>query len=181
MHTRDLQRAVRILRKGGIVAYATEFCFGLGCDPFNRNAVLRLLRLKRRPANKGLILLASDVGQLAGIVATVPDPVRATWPGPCTWLLTPTASVPRWITGHHARIAVRVSAHPPAAGLARAAGMAIVSTSANRAGQAPARTSREVRRRFGRSIDFVLPGFVGKAPAPTPIRDAITGELVRPG
>jgi L-threonylcarbamoyladenylate synthase len=181
MHTRDLQRAVHILRNGGIVAYATEYCFGLGCDPFNRDAVLRLLRLKRRRANKGLIVLAADLGQLAGMVAEVPEPVRATWPGPCTWLLTPTANVPRWITGRHARIAVRVSAHPQAAGLAHAAGMAIVSTSANRAGQVPARTWREVRRRFGRSIDFVLPGFVGKAPAPTPIRDAVTGELVRPG
>lgn len=181
MHTRDLQRAVRILRKGGIVAYATEYCFGLGCDPFNRDAVLRLLRLKHRSVGKGLILLSADVGQLAGLVAEMPDAVRATWPGPCTWLLTPTASVPRWITGRHARVAVRVSAHPQAAALARAAGMAIVSTSANRAGQAPARTWREVRRRFGHSVDFVLPGFVGKAPAPTPIRDAVTGELVRPG
>ncbi len=181
MHARALQRAARILRQGGVVAYPTEYCFGLGCDPFNRDAVLRLLRLKHRSVNKGLIVLAADVGQLAGLVAEVPDTVRATWPGPCTWLLEPTANVPRWITGRHPRIAVRVSAHLPAAALARAAGMAIVSTSANRAGEAPARTAREVRRRFGRRIDYVLPGAVGKSPAPTPIRDAVTGELVRPG
>ena len=50
MYTRELQHAARILKQGGIVAYATEYCFGLGCDPFNRDTVLRLLRLKRRKA-----------------------------------------------------------------------------------------------------------------------------------
>jgi L-threonylcarbamoyladenylate synthase len=75
---------------------------------------------------------------------------------------------------------LRVTAHPPAAALCRAAGIAIVSTSANRAGQRPARTRREVIRRFGRSVDVVLPGAVGEARAPTPIRDAASGAVVRP-
>lgn len=179
MHARDLQRAAHILRQGGLVAYATEHCFGLGCDPMNRNAVLRLLRLKRRPLAKGLIVLAADVAQLSLFIDSVPPEVAATWPGPHTWLLTPRANVPRWISGAHARIAVRVTAHPQAAALCRAAGMAIVSTSANRAGDLPARTDREARRRFGRLVDFVLPGVVGDLPAPTPIRDAVTGERIR--
>jgi L-threonylcarbamoyladenylate synthase len=59
--------------------------------------------------------------------------------------------------------------------------MAIISTSANRAGEEPARTHREVARRFGKLVDYILPGRVGDARAPTPIRDALTGELVRPG
>ncbi len=181
LYNRELRTAARVLRRGGVVAYATEYCFGLGCDPFNREAVLRLLRIKRRPVHKGLIVLAATVDQLGTLVQSVPAAVRCTWPGPNTWLLEPTANVPRWLTGRHPRLAVRVTAHPQAAALARAAGMAIVSTSANRAGQRPARTEREVRRRFGQAIDYVLPGHVGSAPAPTPIRDAVTGELVRPG
>jgi L-threonylcarbamoyladenylate synthase len=181
LYNRELLTAARVVRRGGIVAYATEYCFGLGCDPFNRDAVLRLMRIKRRALHKGLIVLAANVGQLATLVRTVPAAVLATWPGPNTWLLEPTGNVPRWLTGRHPRLAVRVSAHPQAATLARAAGMAIVSTSANRAGQKPARTDREVRRRFGHAIDYVLPGHVGSALAPTPIRDALTGELVRPG
>lgn len=177
----DLARAATILHAGGIIAYATEYCFGLGCDPRNRAAVIKLLRLKSRPLAKGLIVLAASEAQLAPYVADIPANVCATWPGPHTWLLPVKPGVPGWITGGHDKIAVRVTAHPQAAALCRAAGMAIVSTSANRAGEAPARTDREVWRRLGRRVDYVLPGQVGTSPAPTPIRDAITGKLVRPG
>jgi L-threonylcarbamoyladenylate synthase len=179
MSARGVRKAVGVLRRGGIVAYATEYCFGLGCDPRNRRAVLRLLRLKRRSLKKGLIVLAADRHQLAPYVAEIPSAVLATWPGAHTWLLNPSTTVPRWITGGQARVAARVTAHHQAAALCRLADMAIVSTSTNRAGQAPARSHREVSRRFGRSINYVLPGRVGDAPAPTPIRDAETGNLIR--
>ena len=181
MITAELIQAARIIQHGGVVAYATEYCFGFGCDPMNRSAVLRLLRLKRRAPDKGLILIAADIGQLDSYVDNIPAAVRATWPGPHTWLLEPREGVPGWITGHHPRIAVRVTAHPQAAALCKTAGMAIVSTSANRSGGAPTRSYRETLRRFKGGVDYVLPGMVGDAPAPTPIRDAITGELVRPG
>lgn len=164
-----------------MVAYATEYCFGFGCDPMNRLAVLRLLRIKRRPVNKGLILIASDVDQLSPYVDTIPARALATWPGPHTWLLAPRDGVPGWITGAHSRIAVRVTAHAQAAALCQAAGMAIVSTSANRAGGEPVRRFRDAVRRFKDELDYVLPGRVGDAPAPTPIRDAASGELIRPG
>jgi L-threonylcarbamoyladenylate synthase len=176
---RELQHAARVLRQGGIVAYPTEYCFGLGCDPRDRNAVLRLLRIKRRAAAKGLIVLGADIDQLTPYVQELPPAVLKTWPGPHTWLVTPRAGTPAWITGGGARIAVRVTAHRPAAELCRAAGMGIVSTSANRAGEKPARAWREVLRRFGAEIDVVLSGRVGNAAAPTPIRDAITGAQVR--
>jgi L-threonylcarbamoyladenylate synthase len=181
MFSRSLQRAAQVVKQGGLVAYATEYCFGLGCDPFDRDAVLRLLRLKHRPVGKGLIVLAADVAQLSPYVASVPENARDSWPGPHTWLLPVRPGVPRWVTGAHEKIAVRVTAHAEAAALCRAAGMAIISTSANRAGEAPARRDREVARRFGKDVDFVLAGRVGTSPAPTPIRDAVTGELVRPG
>jgi L-threonylcarbamoyladenylate synthase len=181
MYTSELQCAARILKQGGIVAYATEYCFGLGCDPFNRNAVLRLLRLKCRPVMKGLIVLAADNEQLAPYLNDIPPQVAASWPGPHTWLLPPRPGVPGWITGRHARVAVRVTAHAQAAALCHAAGIAIISTSANRAGEIPARTDREVARRFGKQVDCILSGTVGNATAPTPIRDALTGELIRPG
>ena len=181
MITAELIRAARAIQKGGVVAYATEYCFGFGCDPMNRSAVLHLLRIKRRTSDKGLILIAADVDQLDSYVDNIPAPVLATWPGPHTWLLEPREGVPGWITGDHPGIAVRVTAHPQAAALCRAADMAIVSTSANRSGGAPTRSYRETLRRFKGELDYVLPGMVGDAPAPTPIRDAASGELVRPG
>ncbi len=181
MITAELIQAARIIQHGGVVAYATEYCFGFGCDPMNRSAVLRLLRIKRRAPDKGLILIAANVTQLDSYVNNIPTPVLATWPGPHTWLLEPREGVPGWITGDHPGIALRVTAHPQAAALCRAAGMAIVSTSANRGGGAPTRRYRETLRRFKGEVDFVLPGRVGNAPAPTPIRDAASGALIRPG
>ena len=56
--------AVKAMRAGGIIAYPTESCFGLGCDPTNNIAVRRLLKLKKRKRDKGLILIASNVEQL---------------------------------------------------------------------------------------------------------------------
>jgi L-threonylcarbamoyladenylate synthase len=176
---RPLEHAAHVLKQGGVVAYATEYCFGLGCDPRDPDAVARLLALKHRAKSKGLILLAADVEQLTRYVVDIPSAVRVTWPGPNTWLVAPNPHTPKIITGRHPKLAVRVTAHAQAAALCRAAGMAIVSTSANRAGEMPARTYREVLRRFGHSIDYVLPGFVGDLPAPTPIRDAMSGSVIR--
>jgi len=179
--TGQLLQAARILKNGGIVAYATEYCFGFGCDPMNRVAVLRLLRIKRRSLAKGLIIIAADTAQLAPYVEKIPAHVLATWPGARTWLLEARAEVPVWLMGDHPKIAVRVTAHPQAAALCRTAGMALVSTSANRAGSAPARRFRDVVRRFKGEVDYVLPGMVGDLPAPTRIHDAVTREPIRPG
>ncbi len=177
----DIDRAATILRQGGIVAYATESVFGLGCDPRNRRAVERLRRIKRRSAGKGFILLAAEPGQLEYFVVNFPPQVLASWPGPCTWLVPVRSGIIPWVTGGSPRIAVRVTAHAQAAALCRAANMAIVSTSANRSGQRPARTRREVVRRFGKLVDYVLPGRVGGLRRPTQIIDAATGRVLRPG
>ena len=100
-----LRQAVRALRHGGIIAYPTEAVYGLGCDPLNAAAVLRLLALKNRPMDKGLILIASDFQHLAPFVHA-PDPdimrrISATWPGPVTWLLPAKAETPTWLRGAH--------------------------------------------------------------------------------
>jgi len=181
LSTSELAQAANVLQQGGIVAYPTESCFGLGCDPANESAVLRLLRLKERDIKTGLILIAATVEQLSPYAATFPRKALVTWPGPYTWLLEPTPSAPAWITGNHDRIAVRVTSHPQAAALCRQAGMAVVSTSANRAGQPSAKSHDEVSRCFGNEIDYVLPGEIGSLERPTPITDGVTGEIIRPG
>lgn len=176
----ELVQAASVLRQGGIIAYATESCFGLGCDPTNESTVLRLLGLKEREVEKGLILIAATVEQLSPYVATFPRKALVTWPGPYTWLLEPAPSAPSWITGGHDRIAVRVTSHPQAAALCRQVGISIVSTSANRAGESPAKSVDEVSRCFGDQVDYVLPGEIGKLENPTPITDGVTGEIIRP-
>jgi L-threonylcarbamoyladenylate synthase len=177
----SLKHAARVLQQGGIVAYAAEYCFGLGCDPRNRAAVAKLLRLKRRSIAKGLIVLAADTRQLEPYIEAFPREALASWPGPHTWLLAARVGTPYWLTGKHPAIAVRVTAHAQAAALCRIAHMALVSTSANRTGGKPARTWREVVKRFGKRVDYVLPGHVGELAAPTSIRDGASGKLIRPG
>jgi L-threonylcarbamoyladenylate synthase len=181
VNSNSLKEAAQVIQQGGIVAYATEYCFGLGCDPRNRAAVGRLCRIKRRSPGRGLILIAADTEQLTPYVSELPQSVRQSWPGPHTWLLPPASQAPNWIQGRHPRIAVRVTAHKQAAALCRRAGMAIVSTSANHAGETPARRYRDVLRRLSKDVDFVLPGRVGTLTSPTPIRDAVSGDLVRAG
>ena len=176
--------AANVMRHGGVIAYPTEAVWGLGCDPFNRDAVLRLLRLKSRVPSKGLILVAGNVLQVSMLLATLPAAVREaineSWPGPVTWLLPEAGLVPDWITGEHQTVAVRVSAHPLVVALCESFGGPIVSTSANPSGRAPARNELRVRQYFGRKLDFVLPGRTGGSISPSSIRDAITGAILRP-
>lgn len=165
-----------------MIAYATESCYGLGCDPRNCRAVWRLLALKERPQSKGLILIADDMRRFASFLAP-PDPAQQTilaqyWPGPNTLLLPTKPHVPRWLTGQHQRIALRVTAHPDAARLCHALGMALVSTSANRSGQRPAKTFSACRKTFGNSV-LVIPGKIGRRKAPSTIMDFISGTIIR--
>jgi L-threonylcarbamoyladenylate synthase len=179
-----LQRAARILRQGGVVAYPTEAVYGLGCDPLNRDAVLRILAIKQRPMSKGLILIASELDQLRPFIAPPTDEIQAridaTWPGPATWVMPVPHSTPRWLRGEHDSLAVRVTAHPLAAALCRAFGGAIVSTSANASGRPPARNALQARLRCP-DIDLILNGPTGGADRPTSIRDAVSGRLFRAG
>lgn len=179
----QLRQAARIVHQGGIIAYPTEAVFGLGCDPLNGAAVMRLLRIKQRDPAKGLILIAADFAQLqpylAEVTAAVLAKVRKSWPGPYTWLLPVAAHVPTWLTGAHDKLAVRVTAHPIAAALCRACGGPLVSTSANLAGQAPARNSLAVQQRLGNEVDMIIHGATGGLRQPTAITDALTDAVVR--
>lgn len=170
------------LRSGGVIAYPTESCFGLGCDPQSRLGVQRVLRIKGRPQRKGLIIIASARMQLkpymAAITAEQSRQLDASWPGPHTWLVPAAAVCPKTLTGRHATIAVRVTAHRGAAKLCRDTNLALVSTSANRSGGKPAKTARECRRLFG-SGARVIDGLIGKRRKPSTIQDLATGRILR--
>lgn len=180
-----LESAIPILHRGGVIAYPTEAVWGLGCDPFDAAAVRRLLAIKQRSESKGLILMAADLAQIASLIdrdALPPARARAvlaTWPGPHTWLLPCTALVPRWLRGDHATIALRITAHPPAAALCAAFGGPLVSTSANLANIAPVRSHEDLHPSLLSQLDGVLDGCTGDLAAPTPIRDAVSGALLR--
>ncbi|MDD5059234.1 MAG: Sua5/YciO/YrdC/YwlC family protein [Sideroxydans sp.] len=170
------------LKRGGLIAYPTESCYGLGCDPTNRRAVLRILKLKRRPQRKGLILIASHFNQVAHYLLplTLSEQIRLKNDGAqaITYLLPVKPSCPRWLRGEHDTLAVRLTAHAFAKNLCRSAGSALVSTSANRSGQRPAKTYSECNKLFGGDV-WVMRGRVGKRKQPSTIRAWVGGKIVR--
>ncbi len=180
-----LQQAVLALRDGGVIAYATESVWGLGCDPWRPEAVARIWDIKRRDPGKGLILIAGDWSQilpwLQGLDDIAQSRLHATWPGPVTWLVPVPPDFPDWLRGRHDSVALRVSAHPGVQALCRAFGGPLVSTSANRAGRPAARTLFDVRQRLGGELDYILPGATGGLARPTEIRDLSSQRVIRAG
>ena len=182
--TPRLRHAAAVLHAGGVIAYPTEGVYGLGCRPDDRHAVQFLLELKQRPVSAGLILIAANLDQLEGWIAPTARESRRliTAPGrPVTWLVSAGPLTPDWITGGRDTVAVRVTQHPLAAGLCRASGLPLVSTSANRRGKPPARSALAARLRFGRRLDLIVGGATAGTPGPTEIRDASSGRVVRAG
>lgn len=183
---RDIDKLVEQLNQQKVIAYPTEAVFGLGCDPDCKNAVEQLLNLKKRPWQKGLILVAANYRQLTDYIddsqLTVgqKESIFSSWPGPVTWVIPVKEHVPNWLTGEFNSLAVRVSAHPAVRALCLKFGKPLVSTSANLNGMPPCRTYEQVKAQFG--SDFpVLNGKVGNRKNPSEIRDALTGKLFRQG
>ncbi|NOT20012.1 MAG: Sua5/YciO/YrdC/YwlC family protein [Sideroxydans sp.] len=170
------------LKRGGLIAYPTESCYGLGCDPDNRKAVQRILKLKQRPQRKGLILIASKYRQVERYLKTLTlseqDKLMSDGAQAVTYLMPVKDSVPRWLRGNHETLAVRLTAHPFSKRLCRSAGSALVSTSANRSGCRPAKTYAECQRLFGKKV-WVLRGRVGKRKQPSTIRAWSDGRILR--
>lgn len=157
-----IRAAVLALRRGDIVAFATETVYGIGCDPRNKKAVSRLFRIKGRASSKAIQLIAGSLAQVKKL-STISTPNRRVigtyWPGPLTLLLPLKQGVklappvcPKGVIG------IRVTSNAFLAKLALAFGRPIATTSANRSGEAPARSGRGTVHAFsgGRHPDLVI-------------------------
>lgn len=178
-----LHCAADTISSGGVIAYPTEAVWGLGCHPDNKIGVERILKLKGRSVDKGLILVAANIEQLQpylhGLDQSQLDRMQQTWPGPTTWLVPNNGVAADWITGRHDSLALRVSNHPLVAALCQRVGGAIVSTSANPQGKISARNRFEVRRFFAKGLDYYAPGEVLGHSNPSQIRDLISDKIIR--
>jgi L-threonylcarbamoyladenylate synthase len=181
-YSSDITTAVQQLKAGNVIAYPTEAVYGLGCDPLNETAVMHLLHIKQRPIEKGLILIAASLQQLEPYLL-LNDEILAritpTWPGAVTWVIPAKTSVPKWLTGEHNSLAVRVTAHSIAQQLCRDYGSPLVSTSANATTQPAMRTAEQVVNAFAGSDIFILDGKVGELAQETAIYDAVSGTRLR--
>ena len=184
MDKRNIEHACTVLKAGGIIAYPTEAVWGLGCDPFNAEAVHRILALKQRAEEKGLIVVAADMEQIANLTTDLSQSqlasLASTWPGPTSWLIPDTnALYPAWVKGSYSTIAVRVSAHPVVKALSSCFGNPLISTSANIAGKPEIRSRLILMQEFGDKLDFVVEGELGEQEHPSEIRDLVSGNLIR--
>lgn len=179
----QISEAVNILQAGGVIAYPTEYCFGLGCDPRNDAAIERLLAIKQRKREQGVIVVAANLVQVQSYANIESleraEQIKRSWPGANTWLLPVSDSVSTWVRGSHNTLAVRIPDNQVCQQLCESFGHAIVSTSANRHGQDALLTYQAVFHQFDRELDYIIDADVGGAQAASTIRHAITGEQIR--
>lgn len=182
----NLTEIVTQLKQDQVVAYPTEAVFGLGCNPHSQTAVEKLLALKQRPQEKGLILVAPDLHFLLPFIdeqQLTPQHwqrLQAEYDHPITWVVPAHNATPDFLTGRFSSIAVRLCRHPAVQLLCEQSGFALTSTSANLTGLPPCKTANDVRAQFG--VHFpVLDMEVGEALNPSEIRDLLTVQLFRQG
>lgn len=175
---------VEAFNAGKLLVYPTEAVMGIGCDPDNKEAVYRVLEVKQRSVDKGVILIAANYSQLlpyvndSAIRQDKRTDIFSSWPGANTWLLPKSDTAPVWVTGVHDKIAVRVTDHPVVKALCEKLGKPLVSTSANISGEPSTRTIEEAKAVFKDSVEYVY-GEVGGNKNPSVIRDGDTGEVIR--
>ncbi|WP_440877412.1 L-threonylcarbamoyladenylate synthase [Thalassotalea sp. PLHSN55] len=177
--------AQQAFEQGGVIAYPTEAVFGLGCDPDNADAVQKLLTIKSRPQDKGLILLASDYQQLRPYIddEILSDQQRqqilSRWPNGITQVLPANKNTPVFLTGKFSSIAVRLTTQPDVVALCESTNKPIVSTSANISGQAPAITWQQAQQTLGALVDYIVKGETLGFEKPSTIIDGLTGQVFR--
>jgi L-threonylcarbamoyladenylate synthase len=175
---------IETLQQGELIAYPTEAVYGLGCDPDNEYAVNKILALKKRSVDKGLILVAKTYSQLLPYVddEKIPPHMRteifSSWPGSVTWLLPAARQSPRWVTGNSDLIAVRVSQHLVVSQLCELFGKPLISTSANIAGTQPAINVQQLYQQFDKTL-LLVDGALGGANKPSQIRHGVSGQTIR--
>ena len=177
-----LNRLAHAISAGAVIGYPTDTIWGFGCDPFNAESVLRLLAIKQRPVNKGLILLSSNLLFLEPFIrvdAGQRSQLQAPAATPTTWLVEASEHCPPWVRGSHPTVAIRVTDHPLLRCLCQHLHRPLVSTSANRSGQPTVRSALQMRRQFNDELDAIVSGFeTGGARAST-IKSLATGALLR--
>jgi L-threonylcarbamoyladenylate synthase len=178
--TSNHSSALRALKEGEIIAYPTEGVWGLGCDPFLEKAVQAVRDLKKRALSKGMILLVKDWDQVHGLVdlrASIDwEPIRASWPGPVTWIFPASNAVPCYLQTK-GTIALRMPSYALLQTLLTEFGKPLISTSANLSGEPAVKNRAEIRAQFPSIV--LYPGECEGREKPSAIYDAVTGRNLR--
>ena len=170
-----IERAARVVRGGGIVLYPTDTVYGLGCDPFNEQAVGRLFEIKRRPESKGVPLLIGERRWVQELCRRVPPRfdglAEEFWPGPVTFLFAAAPRLSPLIQGDQNKVGVRFPSCPFLERWMKAIPGPLVSSSANLSGQPPSSSVSELQALFGDQVDLFLEAGDLKAGSPSTVVD----------
>ena len=154
----SIRHAADIINHGGVIAYPTDTIYGLGCDPFDADAVASLNDIKQRPLSKQFILLAGHVDQVSALV-DLDDEQRNTLmqtSTPTSWVIDAKPTAPPWLVAGDGTIAIRISKKDVVQRLCHSLGHAIISTSANPSGKPPAKNALELHKYFHHKVDKIL-------------------------
>ena len=158
----QIKKAVRLLKQGGLIAFPTETYYGLAVDPFNIEALQRLFKVKRRGAEKAVLVLVADQSQVKRFADSIPVDfnilMSAFWAGPLTLVFPARSNVPELLTGGTGTVGIRQSPNSIAIQLLQEFAGPITATSANRSGANPATTAAEVEEIFGSEVDLIVDG-----------------------
>jgi len=181
-----IEEAMRTIQDGGIVLYPSDTIYGLGCDPFNADAVRRIYEIKGRDEGKGVLVLIPDlewVDRLAAEVSSAAEHLMDQfWPGPLTLLFPPSPSVPSSVVGREGRIGIRCPDSPFLLAWMESLRGPLVSTSANLSREAIPKTLEALRGIFYDKVDlFLEAGELTARPASTVVDLLGDPQIVRRG
>ena len=173
------QRAAEIIAEGGLVVFPTDTVYGVGCDPYNVDAIARVFEAKSRSHLKALPLLLSDTSVLGRVTLGANRHVHALckqfWPGALTIVLKKAADLPDDL-GSATTVAVRVPDHLSLRGFISSCGGALAATSANLSGQPDAVDAQSAEEYLGNRVQLVVDGGRARGGVPSTVVDC-TGDL----
>jgi L-threonylcarbamoyladenylate synthase len=156
----DIKEAAKLVLAGGLIAYPTDTVYGMGCNPFDTNAVERLVEAKERikaslPILVGSLRDAERLGEMSGIAAVLANEF---WPGPLTLVVRAHNNFSAKVTGDSPLVGLRIPNHETATRLVQESGGALIGTSANISGNPSLRTAEDVVRELEGRVDLVIDG-----------------------
>ncbi|MBC8198906.1 MAG: threonylcarbamoyl-AMP synthase [Desulfobacterales bacterium] len=150
----------RVIEKGGVVMFPTSFIYGLGADAFNVDAIDRVFRIKKRPHNKPLSVLAKNREALYSLVQYIPPYASIImdrfWPGKITIVFKAKDGLSESLTASTGTIGVRIPEHPAACALVDALDNPITGTSANFSGHAGCSQISDIDPMIADELDLIL-------------------------